>query len=33
LSLDGIRPSIRTRAPTLGEHNGVLGAEPDADQT
>jgi len=28
LSLDGARPAIRTRAPTLGEHNAaVRGAE------
>ncbi|MBO0763722.1 MAG: CoA transferase [Hyphomicrobiaceae bacterium] len=28
LSLDGVRPPIRTRAPRLGEHNPVLGAAP-----
>jgi crotonobetainyl-CoA:carnitine CoA-transferase CaiB-like acyl-CoA transferase len=32
LSLDGVRPSIRTRAPRLGEHNAVLGAAPKADE-
>jgi crotonobetainyl-CoA:carnitine CoA-transferase CaiB-like acyl-CoA transferase len=32
LSLDGVRPSIRTRAPRLGEHNAVLGAAPEADE-
>jgi crotonobetainyl-CoA:carnitine CoA-transferase CaiB-like acyl-CoA transferase len=26
LSLDGRRPTIRTRAPTLGEHNALVGA-------
>ena len=29
LSLDGERPAIRTRAPTLGEHNAGLGAPWD----
>jgi formyl-CoA transferase len=24
LSLDGVRPSIRTRAPKLGQHNDAL---------
>jgi crotonobetainyl-CoA:carnitine CoA-transferase CaiB-like acyl-CoA transferase len=32
LSLDGVRPSIRTRAPRLGEHNAVFGAAPEADE-
>jgi crotonobetainyl-CoA:carnitine CoA-transferase CaiB-like acyl-CoA transferase len=32
LSLDGVRPSIRTRAPRLGEHNAVLGAAPEVDE-
>jgi crotonobetainyl-CoA:carnitine CoA-transferase CaiB-like acyl-CoA transferase len=30
LSLDGERPSIRTRAPRLGEHNGLLAGLPQA---
>jgi formyl-CoA transferase len=32
LSLDGVRPSIRTRAPRLGEHNAVLGAAREVDE-
>ena len=28
LSLDGERPSIRTRAPKLGEHNATLPGLP-----
>jgi hypothetical protein len=30
LSLDGERPSIRTRAPHLGEHNALIGAPSGA---
>jgi crotonobetainyl-CoA:carnitine CoA-transferase CaiB-like acyl-CoA transferase len=33
LSLDGSRPTIRTRAPRLGEHNGEVGGLPDAGKT
>jgi crotonobetainyl-CoA:carnitine CoA-transferase CaiB-like acyl-CoA transferase len=33
LSLDGQRPTIRTRAPTLGEHNALVGAPWKAGQT
>jgi crotonobetainyl-CoA:carnitine CoA-transferase CaiB-like acyl-CoA transferase len=33
LSLDGRRPTIRTRAPTLGEHNALAGAPRKAGQT
>ena len=32
LSLDGQRPAIRTRAPTLGEHNALIGAPQKAGQ-
>jgi crotonobetainyl-CoA:carnitine CoA-transferase CaiB-like acyl-CoA transferase len=32
LSLDGERPAIRTRAPTLGEHNTTLGMPSDLKQ-
>ncbi|HWE18924.1 MAG TPA: CoA transferase [Hyphomicrobiaceae bacterium] len=32
LSLDGQRPNIRTRAPTLGEHNAQVGAPQKAGQ-
>jgi crotonobetainyl-CoA:carnitine CoA-transferase CaiB-like acyl-CoA transferase len=32
LSLDGERPAIRTRAPSLGEHNAGLGAPWKADK-
>jgi hypothetical protein len=28
-----VRPSIRTRAPRLGEHNAVFGAAPEADES
>jgi crotonobetainyl-CoA:carnitine CoA-transferase CaiB-like acyl-CoA transferase len=31
LSLDGERPSIRTRAPHLGEHNAAIGVPSDGD--
>jgi len=30
LSIDGERPTIRTRAPKLGEHNGVVPGFPRA---
>jgi len=32
LSLDGQRPTIRTRAPTLGEHNAMIDAPHKAGQ-
>jgi crotonobetainyl-CoA:carnitine CoA-transferase CaiB-like acyl-CoA transferase len=32
LSLDGQRPSIRTRAPHLGEHNASIGAPSDVER-
>jgi crotonobetainyl-CoA:carnitine CoA-transferase CaiB-like acyl-CoA transferase len=32
LSLDGQRPAIRARAPTLGEHNALIGAPQEAGQ-
>jgi crotonobetainyl-CoA:carnitine CoA-transferase CaiB-like acyl-CoA transferase len=32
LSLDGRRPTIATRAPTLGEHNGEVRKSPEAGQ-
>jgi crotonobetainyl-CoA:carnitine CoA-transferase CaiB-like acyl-CoA transferase len=33
LSIDGERPTIRTRAPKLGEHNGVVPGFPRAKMT